>query len=85
MMRIRSHAGFWIVALAVIVPFAFAVGLMNLTPKHLGIPDNDGCACLVTYTTHPSLATCAETRPIQCDALWIQQLLAYVSVFDFNK
>ncbi len=85
MITSRPHAGLWIVALVVVVPFTFALALMNLTPGHLGFPDNDGCACFVTYTTHPSLAACEETRPIHCDYLWSQQLLAQLSRFDLTK
>jgi hypothetical protein len=58
---------------------------MNLTPGHIGFPDNDGCACFVAYTAHPSLPACEETRPIHCDGLWSQQLLAQLSLFDLTK
>ena len=85
MMRIKPPAGLGIIALVVVVPFAFAVALMNLTPGHFGFPDNDGCACFVAYTTHPAVAACEQTRPIDCDALWTQQLMARLSVLDFNK
>jgi hypothetical protein len=79
----KSHAASRIITLIVIGSFVIPLALMNLTPGHFGFPDNDGCACFVTYTTHPSLPACERTRPIHCDGLWIQQLLAYV--FDFNK
>ncbi|MGB9299741.1 MAG: hypothetical protein WCD51_04010 [Anaerolineae bacterium] len=74
-----------IIALVVIVLFVIPVAVMNLTPGHVGFPDDDGCACFVTYTTHPSLPACEETRPVHCDGLWTQQLLAYLSHLDFNK
>ena len=85
MITSRPHAGLRIVALVVVVPFAFALALMNLTPGHFGFPDNDGCACFVAYTTHPSLPACEETRPIHCDGLWTQQVLAQLSRLDLTK
>jgi hypothetical protein len=73
------------IALVLIGSFVIPLALMNLTPGHFGFPDNDGCACFVAYTTHPSLPTCERTRPIHCDGLWSQQVLAYLSFLDFNK
>jgi len=81
----KLRAAWRIIALVVIGLLVVPLVLMNLTPGHLGFPDNDGCACFVAYTTHPSLAACEETRPIHCDGLWSQQLLAQLSRFDLTK
>ena len=81
----KRVAALRIITLVLIGLFVIPVAVMNLTPGHLGFPDDDGCACFVAYTTHPSLAACEETRPIHCDGLWTQQALAYLSFLDFNK
>lgn len=81
----KRRAALPIITLVLIGSFLILLALMNLTPGHFGFPDNDGCACFVAYTTHPSLAACEETRPIHCDGLWSQQLLARLSSLDFNK
>ena len=83
--RNKRYAALRIIALVVIGSFLITVAIMNLTPGHLGFADTDGCACLVTYTTHPSLAACERTRPVHCDGLWIDQLLVYLSHLDLNK
>jgi hypothetical protein len=74
-----------IIALLVIGLLIVPVVLMNLTPGHFGFPDDDGCACFVAYTTHPSQPACEQTRARMCDALWSQEVLAYLSRLDFNK
>jgi hypothetical protein len=61
------------------------LALVNLTPGHFGFPDTDGCSCIVSYTTQPSIADCEITRPLHCDQLWLGRLLAYLSHLDFNK
>jgi len=81
----KRRAGLRIIALVVVGALVIPLALMNLTPGHFGFPDNDPCTCLVAYTTHPSLPACEETRAIQCDGLWTQQLLASLSHLDFNK
>jgi len=81
----KRHAALRIITLVVIGSFVIPLALMNLTRGHFGFPDNDGCACFVAYTSHPSLPACERTRPIHCDGLWSHQLLAYLSHLDFNK
>jgi hypothetical protein len=83
--RNNRHAALPIIALVVIGSFVVPLAFMNLTPGHFGFPDTDGCACFVAYTKHPSLPACEGTRPIHCDGLWTQQLLACLSFLDFNK
>jgi len=83
--RNKRCAALRVTALVLIALSVLPLALMNLTPGHLGFPDDDGCACFVTYTTHPSLAACEETRPIHCDGLWTQQVLARLSLLDLNK
>ena len=83
--RNKRRAALGSTALVLIGSFVIPLAVMNLTPGHLGFPDNDGCACFVAYTTHPSLPACERTRPIHCDGLWIQQLLASLSHLDSNK
>jgi hypothetical protein len=61
------------------------LALMNLTPGHFAFPDDDGCACFASYTTHPTNADCETTRAIHCDQLWLGRLLVYLSYLDFNK
>ncbi len=81
----KPRAALRIVALVLIGSLVIPLVLMNLTPGHLGFADTDGCTCVVTYTTHPSLPACERSRPIHCDGLWTQQALAHLSVLDFNK
>jgi hypothetical protein len=81
----KRYAALRIIALVLIASCVIPLALMNLTPGHFGFPDDDGCACFVAYTTHPSLAACEQTRPVHCDGLWSQQLLVYLSFLDFNK
>ena len=83
--RNKRRAAFPIIALVLIGSLLIPLALMNLTPGHLGFADTDGCTCVVTYTMHPSLPACEQTRPIHCDGLWSQQLLAYLSHLDLNK
>jgi hypothetical protein len=83
--RNKRHAASRIITLIVIGLLVIPIAVMNLTPGHFGFPDTDGCACFVAYTRHPSLSACERTRPIHCDGLWVQQLLASLSHLDFNK
>lgn len=83
--RNKHRAAMPIIALVLIGSFVIPLALMNLTPGHLGFPDNDGCACFVAYTTFPSLPACERTRPIHCDGLWTQQVLAHLSRLDLTK
>jgi hypothetical protein len=74
-----------ITALVAIGLLVIPLLVMNLTPGHLGFPDDDGCVCFVAYTTHASLPACDLTRPTHCDGLWTQQVLGYLSRFDLTK
>jgi hypothetical protein len=53
--RNKRHAALAVIGLGVIEASVFTLAVMNLTPGHLGFPDDDGCACFVAYTTFPSL------------------------------
>ncbi|NIQ78467.1 MAG: hypothetical protein GTN93_10315 [Anaerolineae bacterium] len=81
----KSRGALGIIALVLIGSFVIPLVVMNLTPGHVGFPDNVGCACFVAYTTSPSLPACEGTRPLHCDGLWIQQLLAHLSRFDLTQ
>lgn len=74
-----------IVAVVASVALAVTLVTMNATPGHFGYPDTDGCACFVAYTTHPSLATCDQSRPRNCDGVDFDGLLVSLSYLDFNK
>jgi hypothetical protein len=81
----KRLAAVGIIAVVVICAFVILLAVMNLTPGHFGFPDDDGCACFVAYTTFPSLPACEQTRPIHCDYLWTQQLVAQLSRLDLTK
>lgn len=81
----KRRASLRVIALVAIGCLVIPLVLINLTPGRLGFADADGCTCVVTYTAHPSLPACEETRPIHCDGLWSQRLLAQLSRFDLTK
>jgi|DewCreStandDraft_4_1066084.scaffolds.fasta_scaffold00003_120 hypothetical protein len=71
--------------LGVVGAVVLLLAFMNLTPGHFDFADMDGCACLASYTTYPSQASCEPTRSLHCDQLWVSRLLVYVAYLDFNK
>jgi hypothetical protein len=62
---------------------ASVVLFINATPGHFQYADRDGCACVVSYTTHSSQPHCAVSRSQQCDAR-PDQFLLLVATVDFN-
>lgn len=71
------------IVLGVCAVLLLSIIVVNATPGHFGYPDTDGCACFVTYTTHPSRASCTQSRLGQCD-FQLNNLLMFFSFVDFN-
>jgi hypothetical protein len=81
---IKHYAPARRIVLAVCAVLLLAIIVVNATPGHFDYPDTDGCACFVTYTTHPSRASCAQLRPGQCH-FQLNDLLIFFSFVDFNR
>jgi hypothetical protein len=64
--------------------FLLAIIVPNATRGDFDYPDTDECACLVTYTTHPSRASCTQLRGQHCD-FQLNHLLLFLSFLDFNR
>jgi len=72
------------IVLGVCAVLLLLIIVVNATPGHFGYPDTDGCACFVTYTTHPSRPSCTQSRLGQCD-FQLNHLLMFFSFVDFNR
>ena len=83
--RSMQHVVLKIIMAVACVTVAFTIMIMNTTPGHFGYPDTDGCTCFATYTTHPSSATCNQSRPRNCDRVGFDNLLVNLSYLDINK
>ena len=73
-----------LIVLGVCAVLLLAIIVVNATPGHFDYPDTDGCACFVTYTTHPSRPSCTQLRSQQCD-FPLNGLLMFFSFVDFNR
>ncbi len=62
-----------------------AIITMNATSGHFDYPDDDGCACFVSYTSNESKPSCDQTRRDMCDNLGLGPLLALLGALDFNR
>ena len=72
------------IVLGVCAVLLLVIIILNATPGHFDYPDTDGCACFVTYTTHPSRSSCSQLRQQQCD-FQLNHLLRFFSFVDFNR
>jgi hypothetical protein len=73
-----------ILALVLLGIVVLMLAWMNNTLGHFGFPDEDGCACYVSYTTQLADPACEVTRPIHCEQLLLSRMISYLSYLDFN-
>ena len=81
---IKNYAPARRIVLGVCVVLLLSIIVVNATPGHFDYPDTDGCACFVTYTTHPSRSSCTQSRLQQCD-FQLNDILMFFSFVDFNR
>jgi hypothetical protein len=81
---IKHYAPAQRIVLGLCAVLLLSIIVLNATPGHFDYSDTDGCACLVTYTTHPSRPSCTQSRLGQCD-FQPNHLLMFISFVDFNR